>query len=172
MHLHSEGLYIELEGGDGVEEPAELIITDLTNKAMPLIRYKTEDMALPMDGSCSCGRTLPRVKKIFGRHSDFLYTPEGRMLSGVSIMVNLAIEIPGIWQVQVEQDRLDHLTFRIVRTGQFGEQSLAMLAEAVPRFFGSQMKYDVEYVEALKRTPRGKYQFSICNIEPPGKAEL
>lgn len=169
MHVHAEGLYIELEGGDG-DEPGDLIITDLVNDAMPFIRYKTEDMALPMGGNCPCGRTLPRLKKIFGRHSDFLYTPEGRMLSGVSIMVNLAIEIPGIWQVQVVQDRLDHLLFRIVRTEQFGEDSLAMLAEAVPRFFGSQMAYDVEYVAALQRTPRGKYQFSICNIEPPQRA--
>ncbi len=166
MHVHAEGLYIELEGDDG-SEPGDLIITDLVNEAMPLIRYKTEDMALPMTGTCSCGRTLPRLKKIFGRHTDFLYTPEGRMLSGVSIMVNLAIEIPGIWQVQVIQDRLDHLLFRIVRTEQFGDHSLRMLSEAVPRFFGPQMKYDIEYVEALKRTPRGKYQFSICNIEPP-----
>lgn len=169
MHVHAEGLYVELEGGNG-DEPGDLIVTDLVNEAMPLIRYKTEDMALPMGGVCSCGRTLPRLKKVFGRHSDFLYTPEGRMLSGVSIMVNLAIEIPGIWQVQVVQDRLDHLLFRIVRTEQFGDHSLDMLTEAVPRFFGPLMRYDIEYVAALKRTPRGKYQFSICNIEPPRQA--
>lgn len=167
LHVHSEGLYIELEGGSD-REPGDLVITDLVNDGMPLIRYKTEDMALPRSGTCSCGRTLPRLKKIFGRHTDFLYTPDGRSLSGISIMVNLAIEIPGIWQVQVIQDKLDHLLFRIVRTDQFGEHSLIRLAEEVPNFFGKAMSYDVEYVESLSRTPRGKYQFSICNIEKPG----
>ncbi|MFH1688197.1 MAG: phenylacetate--CoA ligase family protein [bacterium] len=166
LHVHSEGLYIELEGS-GEQEPGDLIITDLVNDGMPLIRYKTEDMALPLGGRCSCGRTLPRLKTIFGRHTDFLYTPDGRSLSGISIMVNLAIEIPGIWQVQVVQDRLDHLLFRIVRTDQFGEHSLRRLAQEIPKFFGSGMNYDVEYVEALSRTPRGKYQFSICKIPRP-----
>ena len=134
---------------------------------MPFIRYRTEDMALPLTGACPCGRTLPRLKKIYGRQSDFLYTPEGRMLSGISAMDHMAIEIPGIWQVQVVQERLDFLRFRIVRTEKFGDHSLAIMRELVPKFFGPQMTYDVQYVDALERTPRGKYQFSICKIDPP-----
>lgn len=166
MHLNAEGLWVEIKGAAG-ETPGELIITDLTNDAMPFIRYRTEDMALPLTGACPCGRTLPRLKKIYGRQSDFLYTPEGRMLSGISAMDHMAIEIPGIWQVQVVQERLDFLRFRIVRTEKFGDHSLAIMRELVPKFFGPQMTYDVQYVDALERTPRGKYQFSICKIDPP-----
>ncbi|HOP08136.1 MAG TPA: phenylacetate--CoA ligase family protein [candidate division Zixibacteria bacterium] len=168
MHLHAEGLWVETDGADETT-PADLIITDLTNEAMPLIRYRLEDMATVLKGDCPCGRTLPRLGKLYGRHTDFLYTPDGRMLSGISIMVNLAIEIPGIWQVQVVQDKLDHLLFRIVKTDKFGEYSLKQLAEAVPQFFGRGMTYDVEYVPELSRTPRGKYQFSICQIDKPGR---
>jgi phenylacetate-CoA ligase len=167
LHVNAENLYLEIEGGND-QEPGEIIITDLVNDGMPLIRYRTEDMSMLMPGSCSCGRTLPRLKKVYGRHTDFLYTPEGRMISGVSIMTNLAINIPGIWQVQVIQDKIDHLLFRIVRTDKFGEDGLRKLAEMAPGFFGPRMTYDVEFVEALERTPRGKYQFSICKIERPG----
>jgi phenylacetate-CoA ligase len=168
MHIHAEGLWIETDGADK-DNPADLIITDLTNDAMPFIRYRVEDMATILTDPCQCGRTLPRLGKLYGRHSDFLYTPDGRMLSGISIMVNLAIEVPGIWQVQVIQNKLDHLLFRIVKTDQFSENSLKKLAESVPAFFGEGMNYDVEYVKELSRTPRGKYQFSICNIDKPGR---
>ena len=167
LHINAENLLLEIEGGND-QDPGEIIITDLVNDGMPLIRYQTEDMSMLMPSPCSCGRTLPRLKRVYGRQTDFLYTPEGRMLSGVSTMDHLAINIPGVWQVQVIQDKIDHLHFRIVRTEDFGDDSLRKLSELVPKFFGASMTYDVEYVDALERTPRGKYQFSICRIERPG----
>ena len=168
LHVCAEGLYVEIIDGDE-DTPGELVITDLVNDAMPFIRYKIEDTATIYTTPCACGRGLPRLKKLFGRSSDFLYTPEGRMLSGISIMDHFAIDIPGVWQVQVIQDALDHLHFKIVRTEEFGESSLEKLAETVPRFFGSVMHYDVEYVESLPMTARGKYQFAISKIDKPNR---
>ena len=168
LHVCAEGVYVEVIDGDE-DTPGELVITDLVNDAMPFIRYKIEDTATIYTTPCACGRGLPRLKKLFGRSSDFLYTPEGRMLSGISIMDHFAIDIPGVWQVQVIQDALDHLHFKIVRTEEFGESSLEKLAETVPRFFGSVMHYDVEYVESLPMTARGKYQFAISKIDKPNR---
>ncbi|MDH3891775.1 MAG: phenylacetate--CoA ligase family protein [candidate division Zixibacteria bacterium] len=166
LHINSEGLYVEVIGGDE-EKPGELVITDLVNDAMPFIRYQIEDTATIYTTPCACGRGLPRLKKLYGRSSDFLYTPDGRMLSGISIMDHFAIDIPGVWQVQLVQDALDHLFVKIVRTGQFGEPSLAKLAQTVPAFFGKAMRYDVEYVKELPMTARGKYQFAVSKIDKP-----
>ena len=166
LHINAEQLYLEL-GAAAAGEPRDIIITDLTNYAMPFIRYQVEDMSEFIEEPCPCGRTLPRLKKLFGRQADFLYTPDGKMLSGISIMDHFAIDIPGVWQVQVVQDNIDHLHFRIIKTEEFGEQSHAAMAETVPRFFGPGMKYDIEFVEELERTPRGKYKFSICEIDKP-----
>ena len=166
LHINSEGLYVEVIDGDE-EKPGELVITDLVNDAMPFIRYQIEDTATVFTTPCGCGRGLPRLKKLYGRSSDFLYTPDGRMLSGISIMDHFAIDIPGVWQVQLVQDALDHLLVKIVRTEQFGEPSLCKLAQTVPEFFGNRMRYDVEYVNELPMTARGKYQFAISKIDKP-----
>lgn len=53
-----------------------LLTTDLWNWAMPFIRYENGDTGSWMDGSCRCGRALPRFR-INGRINDYIITPSG-----------------------------------------------------------------------------------------------
>jgi phenylacetate-CoA ligase len=53
-------------------EAGELVITTLTKQAMPLIRYRTRDITSLIPGTCSCGRTMVRMKRIMGRTDDML----------------------------------------------------------------------------------------------------
>ena len=110
LHINAEGVFVEVVA-EKKDEPGELILTDLVNYSMPFIRYKIEDMAILEDSQCACGRQLPLIKKLHGRTADFLYTPEGKMLSGISIMDHFAIEIPGIWQVQLIQKEIKLYTY-------------------------------------------------------------
>lgn len=48
-------------------EPGELVITTLQRRAMPLLRYRTGDMASLLDGPCACGSPLPRLGPVLGR---------------------------------------------------------------------------------------------------------
>ena len=166
LHINAEGLYVEVPDGDE-SHPGNLIITDLWNQGMPLIRYEVGDRATTSHGPCPCGRGLPRLGKIYGRTADFLYTPEGKMLSGISVLDTFTIHIPGFKQVQIIQDRIDKLDFLVVRGEGFDDDSMRLLAEQVPKFFGPAMQYSVRFVEAIPQTRRGKYRFTICNIEPP-----
>ena len=43
-------------------EPGELVLTTLTTRAFPLIRFRTGDRVRFLPGSCSCGRTLRRME--------------------------------------------------------------------------------------------------------------
>jgi phenylacetate-CoA ligase len=52
---------------DGVE--GELVLTTLSKRAMPMIRYRTRDITAITSEPCACGRTLRRIKRI-GRRSD------------------------------------------------------------------------------------------------------
>lgn len=168
LHIAAEMLYVEVLDGDE-NTPGRLVITDLTNYAMPFIRYEVGDLATTKSGPCSCGRGLPRLGKVVGRSTDFLYTPDGRSISGVSILDTFTIHIPGFKQVQVIQEELDELTFKIVKGNDFSQASLDLLAEKVPRFFGTGMKYQVEFVDRIPMTRRGKFQFSICKIDKSGR---
>lgn len=163
LHAAAEGIHVEILGGSEFE-PGRIVVTDLLNRGTPLIRYDIGDLATTKDGACRCGRGLPRIGRVTGRTSDFLYTPEGRRISGISILDTVTIHIPGFRQVQVVQERIDELTFNVVRDARFSDVSLARLGEAVRRYFGPAMRHRVAYVDAIPLTGRGKFQFSICKI--------
>jgi phenylacetate-CoA ligase len=60
-------------------EKGELVFTSLQRRAMPMIRYRTKDITRLRREKCSCGRTLIKMDKIFGRTDDML------IISGVNV---------------------------------------------------------------------------------------
>jgi phenylacetate-CoA ligase len=55
---------------DGV--PGELVFTTPTREALPLLRYRTGDIASLDHEACVCGRTLVRMSKVLGRRDDMI----------------------------------------------------------------------------------------------------
>jgi hypothetical protein len=47
------------------------------------------------------------------------------------------------------------------------DDTTAALRATIQRVFGDEMRSTVERVERIEPTPRGKYQFSICEIDDP-----
>jgi phenylacetate-CoA ligase len=60
--------------GEPVPEgtPGELVFSTLTKQALPLLRYRTGDIAALRRGRCACGRTLIRMTKVSGRSDDMI----------------------------------------------------------------------------------------------------
>lgn len=52
--------------------PGELTFSTLTKEALPLLRYRSGDIAALRRGTCECGRTLVRMSKVTGRKDDML----------------------------------------------------------------------------------------------------
>ena len=89
-----------------------MICTGLFNFAMPLIRYKVGDVAIPLDEKCSCGRMLPLVKSIEGRIDDMILTPEGRFISPASM--SLAFEFAkNIKEAQIVQNAKEKIELKL-----------------------------------------------------------
>lgn len=83
-HRH-EGMHISLHGiaevnGQGFEGNGELVMTNLTNYTMPLIRYNTKDIVALSQKKCSCGRSFPRLMSVEGRENDFIILPDGEYI--------------------------------------------------------------------------------------------
>ncbi|MBV9099087.1 MAG: phenylacetate--CoA ligase [Frankiaceae bacterium] len=53
-------------------QPGELVFTTPTKEALPLLRYRSGDIASLSRGACACGRTLVRMSKVLGRRDDML----------------------------------------------------------------------------------------------------
>ncbi len=77
MHFQDDHFYPEIVDVDTLQplpygESGELVITTLTKEGMPLIRYRTRDIASLNDEPCPCGRTSVKLNKITGRSDDML----------------------------------------------------------------------------------------------------
>lgn len=71
-HLRALDVYVEIVAmtGDRVLPPGEegeVVITTLQREAMPLVRYRTGDVASLLPGPCACGSPLPRLGPVRGR---------------------------------------------------------------------------------------------------------
>ena len=66
------------EGESDAGEVARVVVTDLTNRVMPLIRYDTGDLAKKLDTPCPCGRSYPLMSHIDGRRINTLTLNEKR----------------------------------------------------------------------------------------------
>ena len=84
-HVMAENVLLEIEPGPGEDgRGGEVLITDLNNAFMPLLRYRLGDVVERDDGICPCGRGLPLIGEVQGRHRDqYLATPSGRRIHSV-----------------------------------------------------------------------------------------
>ena len=77
MHVNEDHYIAEIINPKTFEQlPAgtqgELVFTNLTHTAFPVIRYRTRDICVLNDTPCSCGRTHVRMAKPMGRSDDML----------------------------------------------------------------------------------------------------
>jgi phenylacetate-CoA ligase len=170
FHINADGVYVEvLRNGRPVKpgERGSVVVTDLTNRAMPIIRYQVGDVAVPSQRLCSCGRGLPLLDSVEGREADFVVTAGEQLISGISLTENFALQVPGLAQLQIIQERVDYFRFRMVRGPEFGPASVERIAALVAQRFGPNTAYDCEYLEQIPQDPSGKLRFCISRVENP-----
>lgn len=168
MHLNMDTLVTECVRRDRDAAPGEdgaVVVTDLTNYAMPFIRYQVGDMARPSAHDCPCGRSYPLLERVEGRVADYVHTPDGDLISGISLTENFAMELEGVEQLQIVQDELDHLLFRLVPATSVHEDLEQGVAALVRKRFGERMRHDLEYLDVIEPEPSGKYRFCISLLE-------
>jgi phenylacetate-CoA ligase len=171
LHVMAEGLYVEVESADGPAAPGRvgsILVTDLLNFAMPLIRYRIGDLGAWAADDCPCGRGLPRLEHVAGRSTDFLVGPDGRLVSGVYLATYVVAHRPSLGQVQIRQHRAGAVTYRIRPGHDFGgDDDLAYLRDATREHLGDRAEVDAELVDELPAEPSGKFLFSRSSVAAP-----
>ena len=76
-HINEDHFYPEIINPVTLEnlpngQTGELVFTTLTKEGMPVLRYRTRDLCMLMEGQCDCGRTNVRMGRIEGRSDDML----------------------------------------------------------------------------------------------------
>jgi len=167
LHINTDSLFVEFikDGRPALPgEEASVVITDLMNYGMPFIRYLINDVAIFTNKRCPCGRQSLLIEKVIGRDADYVLTPEGKLISGISLTENFSLKVPGVEQMQIEQDKLAHLKIRIVRDDNFNQESEKKLFSLSKELFGHEMQLEYQYVSHIPQEKSGKYRFVISNI--------
>lgn len=168
MHINSPHIILEcLDANDQPVAPGEsgkLVITDLNNFGMPLIRYRVEDVGVLSNQPCSCGRTTPLLKRLEGRVADFLKKADGGQVAGVSLVERTLTKIPGIEQMQLVQEKINELIINRVKGVEYNEETDSYLIDEFRQVFGDGVSFIINDVQAIPQEKSGKYRFSICKI--------
>jgi phenylacetate-CoA ligase len=167
MHLHSENLFVEIQHPDGTastEGEGLLLVTDLRNRAMPLIRYQNGDVAKIATTTCSCGRGLPVLEAVLGRAYDMITGPDNRTFHGqfFMYMIEQATRLClGIDAFQVIQSGLNELTLKIVPGKGYGSATEAFVRNYLQERFHPAVKLSLQVVDHIERERSGKMRVVI-----------
>lgn len=159
-HVQSEACLVEVLKADGQPcgpgEVGEVVVTPLTNFAMPMIRYVVGDLA-EVGAPCPCGRGLPVLKRILGRVRDMLVYPDGRR--GWPLLGDMFYtEIPEIRQYQIVQHAADDIEIKLVADRELTAEEAGRLGEWLELRSGHAFPVRITYHREIPRSPGGKYQ--------------
>ena len=132
LHIFEDHFYPEIIDPQTLEtlpdgEKGELVITTLTRKGMPLLRFRTKDITTLRRGKCKCGRTLVKMDRVTGRSDDML------KIRGVSIFPS---------QIEKALFKIDGLEphYQIIVTRPEQLDELEIQVEASQELFSDEVK--------------------------------
>ena len=84
LHVFSDIRHVELLTQPHCDSgcAGEVVVTDLTNYAFPLLRYRTGDVSRFIASPCACGRPFPLMEYVQGRISETIYLDDGTPVPG------------------------------------------------------------------------------------------
>ena len=132
LHIFEDHFYPEIIDPDTLEvlpdgEEGELVLTTLSKRAMPMIRYRTRDITRIIAEPCECGRTVRRIARI-SRRSDDMF-----IIRGVNVFPS-QIETA----LLAVEGTLPH--YRIVLTNAKGLDQMNVEVEISPELFSDEVR--------------------------------
>jgi len=170
LHLNPAAAYFEyLPIPDAeVEGLHEIVVTDLLNHGMPLIRYRVNDCAVVDSEACPCGRGFPLIKGLVGRTSDLFRLADGTVVMGGSLLSRaIGQACRTLRKIQIIQETFTEFRFRFVPGEDFAEEDLKLLQKRLDEYFGVQLRWKFERVEDIEREPSGKTRLCISRVTNP-----
>ncbi len=131
MHINEDKYLAEIidpDTGEVLPEGAEgeLVFTCISKEALPLLRYRTRDIASLSRKACSCGRTLIKMSKPRGRTDDMLIIRGINVFPSQveSVLLELNMVTPNYLLVVEREGSLDTLEVRVEMTPEMFSDSV------------------------------------------------
>jgi len=171
LHINMLQKYVEILDDKNNPVPenkrGNIIITNLINYYMPLIRYKIGDLG-SLNFSlekCGCDMHLLQLDNVFGRITDIFKTSTGKKIYG-GFFTHLFYFRENVKQFQVIQENMDEILVKIVTlNGKHLQHSNEKdLIKKMRRTLGEELNIKVEYVDLIEPSPSGKFRYTISHL--------
>jgi phenylacetate-CoA ligase len=153
----------EVVGSDGKSvangEVGEIVVTGFYNRALPLIRYRTGDLAIY--GGTDDG--IVKLDRIVGRTQDFVYDVKDRKIPLTALVFGQHFgAFRNIRRWQIVQDVPGKILVRIVKDDAFSAKDVA---EIKAKFWeNAQIEAQIESAISIPLTERGKSRFLVQHL--------
>lgn len=153
MHVCNNLVYVT------ANQDEELLVTSLTKKCQPLIKYKIGDLGRVCWGKCSCGKTSQIITELIGRKNDYVFFKDGTQR-------HWSIISKAITQYIIENDnkiceysitqKLDYsIVINVVKDKEYNADTEKSLIE-VCRNICPSLDYSVVITDKITQNHRGK----------------
>ncbi len=142
----------------------ELVVTDLSNRVFPLVRYWLGDRGSLREEACPCGVTLPLMDPPDGRVLDTIRLPDGSVVAGG--LLSMFRNVPeAVRQFRIHQSADFSITLKVVEGPHpRAREQVAEVAQGMREMFRNQLQLRVEFVDSLPYTG-GKMKFVTSDLE-------
>lgn len=157
LHINVEHVMLEIVDRGGVVvqgKPGRIIITDLHNRVMPLIRYDTGDIGILSNNPCTCGITWPLLQVIQGRQRDYVALKDGTRIHLGIIADSFLRHFSGkILHVQFVERGQGFMTVRVIPQERLTHTDMTRVGAYLSKLFSS---FDVKFTYDLPSDMSGK----------------
>lgn len=159
-HVMEESYIVELLVSDRPARPGEIgevVITDLLNRAVPMIRYRIGDLAVAMDNeaNCVCGRSHMRIGRIEGRTQAIVHCANGTWLPGTFFAHFFKGYEDCVRFFQIHQSQKGEFELKMVKGSCFSIEKFDELMRDLRKYVG-ETKIDVVEVDEIPMVRTGK----------------
>ncbi|TXT54872.1 MAG: putative Phenylacetate-CoA ligase [Candidatus Thorarchaeota archaeon] len=152
--LHINGESFIIEQGEKYDDGYSLLVTDLNNFAMPMIRYEIGDVGLLSTRKCKCGRGLPLLETILGRTTSYIITPQGSYVNGI-VFPHLLRDYGEILEFRVIQQNIDEIDIFLVLKNPLDEKQKESIRRRLSNFLQS-IRINLIEVDKISLADSGK----------------
>jgi phenylacetate-CoA ligase len=167
FHINVVDYYVEIVNQDGTPIDngieGEIVVSNLYNSVIPLLRYKTGDYGVINSTPCTCGNNSPRIIRLTGRQLTRFIMPDGRSYNPFDEFGKLILDLP-IKQFQLIQEKSKHIT--LYYTGNIDISKLKLVHELRNKIYKiHEESYSLKLLKIDQfKTTNTKFQSFLCLV--------
>lgn len=148
-------------------EDGELVITNLANFAMPMIRYRIDDRAVVgISNETDAGQSVSNLSEVMGRSMDYFVRRDGTVASPFLFVDLLRPAHASSWyrQVQIVQEEFERFAVKLVLNSEPPAGVLEEMESMFHRVMGGECEVAYEFVDEIPVSASGKDRFTISKV--------